>query len=79
MRARTPPSGRVVPSSLPAGPIATAVHRGDYGGVGATYDAVTAWLDEHGWLPAGEPWESYLDGPVVDQPRTVVAVPVRRA
>ena len=36
------PHGRVVCSQLPGGEVATAVHRGDYGGLGATHDAVRA-------------------------------------
>jgi effector-binding domain-containing protein len=73
------PAGRVAPAELPGGPVATAMHRGDYGGVAETYDAITAWLPAHGYAPAGEPWESYLDGPEVAEPRTLVCFPVRPA
>jgi effector-binding domain-containing protein len=51
------------------------LYQGDYAGVGSAYEAVERWLAEHGYVSAGTPWESYLDGPEVAQPRTVVQVP----
>jgi effector-binding domain-containing protein len=72
------PAGTVVPAELPGGWIATAVHRGSYESLGATYDALGRWLAEHGYEPAGAPWESYLDEPGVAEPRTVVSFPCRR-
>ncbi|HEV7211634.1 MAG TPA: GyrI-like domain-containing protein [Blastococcus sp.] len=72
-------SGRVVPAELPGGPVVTATHRGGYETVGTTYEAVTAWLAGHGYQSAGEPWECYLDGPEVAEPRTLVCFPVRAA
>ena len=68
----------VVPIELPGGTTATALHQGSYESLGVTYDAVRAWLDEHGYEPAGEPWESYLDGPDVPEPRTLVSFPCHR-
>lgn len=57
------PSGRVVPSKLPAGPIATCVHRGPY------QELHEAWQAFEGWL-ALQPvqrlpfiWEIYRVGP----------------
>lgn len=73
-----PRSGRVRPATLPGGSVAIAEHRGDYGDVAATYAAVTTWVGEHGWAPAGAPWETYLDDPEVPDPRTAVSFPVRR-
>jgi effector-binding domain-containing protein len=73
------PSGRVVPSELPGGTVATTLHTGAYDGVGAAYAAVTTWLTEHGMVASGAPWESYLDGPEVAEPRTEVVVPCRPA
>jgi effector-binding domain-containing protein len=70
-------AGQVLPIELPGGTVATALHRGSYDSVGETYDALRRWLDEHGAEPAGETWESYLDGPEVPQPRTLVSVPCR--
>lgn len=72
-------SGRVTPAGLPGGPVVTAMHRGGYEDVGATYDAVSAWLAGHGYQTADDPWECYLDGPGVAEPRTLVCFPVRTA
>jgi effector-binding domain-containing protein len=68
----------VVPTELPGGTTATAMHRGSYESLGVTYDVVRAWLDEHGYEPAADPWESYLDGPDVPEPRTLVSFPCHR-
>jgi effector-binding domain-containing protein len=70
-------SGRVVPSELPAGTVATTLHTGAYDQVGAAYAAATSWLTEHRMEAYGAPWESYLDGPEVSAPRTEVHVPCR--
>ena len=53
------PHGRVVCSQLPGGEVATAVHRGDYGGLGATHDAVRAHVSACGRELAGPCWEVY--------------------
>ena len=70
-------SGRVGPAGLPGGTVVTALHRGSYEGVGTTYEAVTAWVAGHGYQPVDDPWECYLDGPEVAEPRTLVCFPVR--
>lgn len=72
-------SGRVVAASLPGGAAATTTHVGSYDTVAQAYDAVMAWLPTQGQVVAGDPWETYLDGPEVAQPRTVVHVPCRPA
>ncbi len=69
------PRGTVVPGWLPGGSAATLLHVGPYDGLGAAYDAVAAWLVDAGLVPKGQPWESYLDGPGVEEPRTVVHLP----
>lgn len=71
------PSGRVVPTVLPMGTVATTLHTGAYDGVGAAYAAVTSWLAEHGLVQSDTAWECYLDGPEVAEPRTEVFVPCR--
>ena len=73
------PGGDVVACELPAGPAVQVLHRGDYAAVAAAYDVLTAWVAEHGYVPAGAPWESYLDGPEAPEPRTVVVLPFRDA
>jgi effector-binding domain-containing protein len=61
-----PLTGRVVASSLPAGPAAMTVHRGPFGEVGAAHDAVLRWCAAHGHQPRGVRWEVY--GPHNDDP-----------
>lgn len=67
--------GRVEAGELPGGTVARTLHTGPYDGVGAAYAATFEWLAGHALEVAGEPWESYLDGPEVAQPRTRVCVP----
>src|SRR5204863_8352998 len=44
--------GRVEPSTLPAGRVATTVHHGDYGELGAAHEAVIGWCRSKGWRRA---------------------------
>lgn len=71
--------GRIVAATLPGGPAAQVLHKGDYAAVAAAYEAASQWAAAHGYVVAGPPWESYLDGPDVAEPRTVVCLPCRRA
>ncbi|MGZ4588023.1 MAG: GyrI-like domain-containing protein [Mycobacteriaceae bacterium] len=71
--------GRVEQSSLPGGRAARTMHVGDYSAIGPAYAAVAGWLSKNGYVPAGEPWECYLDGPEVTKPRTEVFFPCRQA
>ena len=73
------PRGRVVAGELPGGSAARVLHQGAYGAVAGAYDAAMQWALGHGLVPTGPPWESYLDGPEVPEPRTVVCLPCRRA
>lgn len=70
-------SGRVVPNVLPAGDIATAVHRGSYEQIPEAFHAVIEWIERNGREIVSDPWESYLDGPEVQEPRTVVCFPLK--
>lgn len=72
------PDGRVEADTLPGGPVATVMHIGDYGAVSAAYVFVAEWLGAHGYVSAGEPWECYLDGPEVPDPKTLVRFPCHR-
>jgi len=69
------PAGRVVAAVLPGGRVATTVHQGDYGRLGQTYSDLVKWVADQGWICTGAPWESYLDGPDVAEPRTQVSFP----
>ena len=67
--------GRVEASTLPGGPVALVVHHGSYDTLGAAYDAAIADIEKSGERVSGDPWECYLDGPEVPEPRTEVFVP----
>lgn len=70
-------SGRVEPDALPGGYAARILYRGDYAGVGEAYEVLRAWVEQHGYVSTGPAWESYLDGPEVPEPRTVIQLPCR--
>ena len=53
------PEGRVTPSELPRGEVATATHRGDYTRLGVTHDAVRDHVSAAGRELAGPCWEIY--------------------
>ncbi len=71
------PEGSVEPDSLPGGPLVSTLHVGPYQELGMAYDALESWIASHGFAPAGDPWESYLDGPEVPEPRTLISWPVQ--
>jgi effector-binding domain-containing protein len=61
------PDGIVVPSSLPGGAMAHAIHMGAYEGLVPVYDAMRAWLQRSGRQPGEGPWESYTTDPLAEQ------------
>lgn len=55
--------GEIEAATLPAGPLAMAVHGGLYDALPDTYAALERWIESNG-LRAGEaPWESYITSP----------------
>jgi effector-binding domain-containing protein len=52
-------AGPVTPSALPAGEVATAIHRGDYAQLGVTHDAVRGFAAAYERELAGPCWEVY--------------------
>ena len=68
-------AGRVVPTTLQGGSVATTMHVGAYDKVAQAYNALMAWLPQHDMRAVGDPMEIYLDGPEVAEPRTIVRVP----
>ena len=54
-------SGRVVPSELPAGTVATTIHRGPYDGLDEAHTAVRAWCIARQHRLTGTRWEVYGD------------------
>jgi effector-binding domain-containing protein len=73
------PSGRVEAMELPAGPAVVVVHVGQWHEMGEAYAAAQEWMAEHGVVNAGDPWETYLDGPEAPVHRTVLTFPCREA
>lgn len=73
------PQGRVEASELPGGRVARTMHVGAYDQVGNAYEAAVRWLTDEGYVTVGAPWECYLDGPEVPEPRTEVFVPCEHA
>jgi effector-binding domain-containing protein len=59
-------TGRVVHSRLPAGRVATTLHRGPFQNVGAAHRAVLDWCAANGERPTNVRWEIY--GPHRDDP-----------
>jgi effector-binding domain-containing protein len=55
------PSGRVVPSILPAGRVVRTIHRGDYDGLAGAHEAVRAWCDDNDTPVTGVRYEIYGD------------------
>jgi effector-binding domain-containing protein len=66
-------------AELPGGPLASTVHHGSYETLPEAFHAVIEWIDANGYRIAADPWECYLDGPEVAQPRTQVCFPVAKA
>jgi effector-binding domain-containing protein len=62
---------------LPGGEALVATHVGAWTELGEAYAAVETHLAEHGLARAGDPWETYLDGPDVEVHRTILTVPCR--
>jgi effector-binding domain-containing protein len=52
-------TGPVIHSTLPAGEVATTVHRGSYADLDAAHRAVLAWCTANGHQPTGVRWEVY--------------------
>jgi AraC family transcriptional regulator len=71
--------GRVEAGELPGGDAAVCLHVGPYEQVAAAYEAVQAWIAEHGRELAGAPWEVYLTPPEEQPPKTEVVFPLRPA
>jgi effector-binding domain-containing protein len=49
----------VIPSTTPAGPVATTTHYGPYGQLHEAHDAVLSWCRTNGYTRAGPSWEVY--------------------
>jgi effector-binding domain-containing protein len=56
-------AGRVGPTTIAGGLVATTLHAGRYEDVGSAYRALAEWVQEHGHETAGPPREVYLTDP----------------
>jgi DNA-binding transcriptional MerR regulator len=73
------PSGDAVLGEVPGGRFASAVHTGPFEELGAAYEAVAAWIEEHRHHIAGPPQQTYLTAHETDPARyrTEIAFPIR--
>ena len=55
------PSGRVIPSVLPSGEVASTVHHGPYDALEEAHVAIKAWCLSHRHALTGVRWEIYGD------------------
>ena len=60
---------------LPGGSAAQLTHTGPYEALASAYQALEAWMGARHLVPTSGPWESYLDGPEVPEPRTLITWP----
>jgi effector-binding domain-containing protein len=67
--------GDVEPGTLPACRAARLIHTGPYDTIGQAWADASDWLAEHGYGATEAPWESYLDEPGVELPRTLILMP----
>jgi effector-binding domain-containing protein len=66
--------GRMDPSTLPAGRVAFALHKGPYETMEGTYNALTAFMAEKKVTPKGLCYEMYLTGPETPPADTLTEV-----
>ena len=59
----TLPDGMVRYYEIPAGTVASTIHRGPYQEISPAYHVVTGWIEEHGATLHGAPREIYLNDP----------------
>lgn len=74
------PKGRVRPSSLPGGDVATGFHVGPYQELPRTHEALARWLERKGLRAEGGAWEVYWTDPGLERDpakwRTEIVQPV---
>ncbi len=71
--------GDIQPSQFPGGMLASVWHIGPYDQIGSAYDALTTWIKERGYQPAGPVYEIYYSEPETppEEIRTQVIFPVK--
>lgn len=76
-----PGGGKVQPSSLPAGRMATCLYTGPYAGCAAAYEALTTWVMDNGFDTTGISVEYYLNSPAQTPPeqlQTRIVFPLKK-
>ena len=65
--------------SVEAATVASTIHTGPYEAIGAVYEALMAWIPEHGYEIVGAPRELYFSPPETPPEETVteVQIPIR--
>jgi effector-binding domain-containing protein len=56
-------SGDIHATHIPAGRKATCMYKGPYKEMGPTYEALTKWISNNGYVPTGVVYESYYNSP----------------
>ena len=64
-----PGSGSIQSSQMPAGKFATCLYKGPYNECGPAYEALTHWVQEHGYETTGVAYEFYLNDPTETPPQ----------
>jgi effector-binding domain-containing protein len=73
-------AGEVVPGDIPAGTAVQCAHVGPFDRLHDAYEALWAWLADHGLEHVGPAYEHYLDDPAevpIERVRTLIVVRVR--
>lgn len=60
------PAGDIVPSTLPGGRLARAVHQGGYDQLGDAWGRLQEWIAQQGLMPSEDLWEVYVTEPRPD-------------
>ncbi|HEY3345753.1 MAG TPA: GyrI-like domain-containing protein [Anaerolineaceae bacterium] len=55
--------GEVQPGAIPDGRVASCTYTGPYEQMAPAYEALTQWVQEHGYVPSGISYEHYLNSP----------------
>lgn len=55
--------GPLLAGEIPAGPKATAIHRGPYEEMAPVYDRLNTYIADQGYVPTGVVYEYYLNSP----------------
>lgn len=58
-----PGKAQIAPGQIPGGPVGIALHVGPYGAIAPAYDALTDYVQEHGYQPTGVAYEFYTNDP----------------